>query len=73
VNKTNSNDKAIQVISFDGKQLEWAIWEKKFLARAERRGYKDLLLLGKTTIPADSVVIDTTNSAGKEQASPKVE
>jgi len=55
------------VISFNGKQLDWAIWEEKFLARARRRGYKDLIL-GKTAIPADSAMIDTTNPAGKEQA-----
>jgi len=64
---TDSDDKAIRVISFNGKQSEWAIWEEKFLARARRRGYKDIIL-GKTAVPADSVVIDTTTPAGKEQA-----
>jgi len=64
---SESNNKAIRVISFNGKQSDWAIWEEKFLARARRRGYKDLIL-GKTAIPADSATIDTTTPAGKEQA-----
>ena len=64
---SEGNDKAIQVISFNGKLLDWAIWEEKFLARARKRGYKDIIL-GKTAIPADSAMIDTTTPAGKEQA-----
>ena len=64
---SESDDKAIRVISFNGKQSDWAIWEEKFLARARRRGYKDIIL-GKTAIPADSATIDTTTPAGKEQA-----
>jgi len=55
------------VISFNGKQLDWAIWKEKFLARARRRGYKDIIL-GKTAIPVDGATIDTMTPAGKEQA-----
>ena len=34
----------IRVITFDGKKASWPAWEEKFLARAKKRGYKDLLL-----------------------------
>jgi len=55
------------VISFNGKQSEWAIWEEKFLARARRRGYKDIVL-GKMAVALNSTVIDTLTPVGKEQA-----
>ena len=42
--------KAIRVLEFSGKQSEWDPWSEKFLARAKRNGYKDLLI-GKTPIP----------------------
>ena len=35
--------KTIRVISFSGKKSEWPIWEEKFLARAARKKYKDVL------------------------------
>ena len=41
------------------------MWEEKFLARAKRKGYKNVLL-GKEVAPKDSVVIDNSTSAGKE-------
>ena len=44
------DEKTIRVISFSGKKSEWPIWEEKFLARAARKKYKDVLL-GKTEIP----------------------
>ena len=39
-----ASDKSIRVISFNGKQAEWAIWETKFLAKANRRGFNKVLL-----------------------------
>jgi len=40
------------VISFNGKQAEWAVWETKFLAKANRRGFKKVLL-GIDEVPKD--------------------
>ena len=42
---------SIQVIPFTGKTEEWAVWSEKFLARAKKKGYKEILT-GKTEIPA---------------------
>jgi len=67
---SDSDDKAIRVMNFNGKQSDWPIWEEKFLARARRRGYKDILL-GKAQVPTDSTMIDATTPAGKEQAKMK--
>ena len=43
-------EKAIRVIPFTG---EWEYWEAKQLARANRRGYKDIMI-GKEAVPSDS-------------------
>ena len=48
----------IRVIQFSGKQADWPVWKEKFLARARRSGYKTILL-GKTSVPKDSVDLDT--------------
>jgi hypothetical protein len=40
----------IRVILFCGKGDEWPIWSEKFLAKAKRYGFKDVLL-GKLLIP----------------------
>jgi hypothetical protein len=45
-----STETAIRVIQFSGKKVEWPTWEEKFLARAKRRNYKDLLL-DKVKVP----------------------
>ena len=60
------DDKLIQVIAFDGKLSEWPIWEEKFMARARRRGYKEILL-GTATVPKDSEKINLTATDGKEK------
>ena len=41
---SDEGDKAIRVIPFDGEQKSWRMWSRKFLARADLRGYKGLLL-----------------------------
>jgi len=38
------SDKAIRIIPFSGKQQDWRMWSKKFLARALMKGYKEVLL-----------------------------
>ena len=55
---TGGEEKAIRVISFSGQKKDWAMWEEKFLAKARRRDYKDVLL-GKATIPKESDALNT--------------
>jgi hypothetical protein len=50
-------EKSIKVITFYGKKKEWRAWEEKFLARAKRYGYKELLL-GLKEIPKASEEVD---------------
>ena len=45
--------KSIKVIEFSGKDSDWKIWSRKFLAQANRKGYKKLLS-GATAIPTES-------------------
>ena len=45
--------KSIKVIEFTGKDKDWKIWSKKFLAQANRKGYKKLLT-GAEVIPTES-------------------
>ena len=45
--------KSIKVIEFTGKDKDWKIWSRKFLAQANRKGYKKLLS-GATAIPTES-------------------
>ena len=40
----------LKLIPFDGKTENWRMWSAKFLARAGRKGTKDVLL-GRVTIP----------------------
>ena len=42
-------EETIRVIAFDGKKIHWSSWKEKFLARAKKKGYKDVLL-GKTPV-----------------------
>ena len=45
--------KSIKVLYFGGKTKEWKIWSRKFLAQANRKGYK-VLLTGAEAIPTES-------------------
>ena len=40
----------IRILSFTGKDEDWNMWSKKFLATANRRGYKKILI-GKELQP----------------------
>jgi hypothetical protein len=56
---------AIRVIPFCGKVEEWPIWSERFLAKAKRCGFKDLLL-GKLSIPKVDEKIDETSDWKEE-------
>jgi gag-polypeptide of LTR copia-type len=55
----------IRVIPFCGKVDEWPIWSEKFLAKAKRYGFKDLLL-GKLSIPKVDDAFDEISEEGKK-------
>jgi hypothetical protein len=48
----NTEERSIRVLPFSGKSSDWKIWSRKFLARANRKGYKSLLL-GKDVVPKE--------------------
>jgi hypothetical protein len=58
---------AIKVIPFCGKVEEWPIWSERFLAKAKRCGFKDLLL-GKLSIPKLDEEIGEMSEIGKKQS-----
>eukprot|EP00956_Cyclotella_meneghiniana_P039716 scaffold177807_cov69-Cyclotella_meneghiniana.AAC.1 len=52
---SDKGEKSIKVIYFTGKPQGWRVWNRKFLARANRVGYKKLLL-GDETVPTESEI-----------------
>jgi hypothetical protein len=62
-----TNEVSIKVIGFSGKKKDWITWEEKFLSKAKRRGYKDLLL-GKVLIPESTTVLTVIAGASDEDA-----
>jgi len=55
----------IRVIPFYGKSEEWPTWSKKFLAKARRYGFKNVLL-GKVKIPKTDEDYDLESEEGKK-------
>jgi hypothetical protein len=51
---------------FSGKKIHFPVWEEKFLAKSRRKGYRETLL-GNTTIPKESDIIDKTTVQGKKE------
>ena len=56
-------DETIKLISFSGKTDQWEFWEMKFLARASRKGYKEVLTMDETKIPVETA---TSTDADKK-------
>jgi len=54
------------VISFSGERAKWSYWEEKFLARARRKGFKEILF-GTIPIPKDSETLDLNMEEGKKK------
>lgn len=50
--------KKILVLDFDGKANNWEGWSEKFLARAKRKGYKELLMGTKAIPTKDALAAD---------------
>jgi hypothetical protein len=51
----DKGETSIRVIYFTGKSQGWRVWNKKFLARANRLGYKKLLL-GEEAISTEAEI-----------------
>jgi hypothetical protein len=52
---SDKGETSIKVIYFTGKSQGWRVWNKKFLARANRLGYKKLFL-GEEAIPTEAEI-----------------
>ncbi|MEL7196526.1 MAG: hypothetical protein AAFO96_29130, partial [Bacteroidota bacterium] len=52
----SSKEESIRVITFDGKKVAWSSWKEKFLARAQKKGYKGVLL-GEIEVLKESIVV----------------
>jgi len=62
----DETEKGIKIEPFSGKQIDWQVWSEQFLARARRKGFKDILR-GKETVPSDGdfAKADLLNEEGK--------
>ena len=60
------NNTTIKVIPFSGKSVDWPVWSEKFLARARRKGYKNILT-GKVKVPSDSEDFSNDSAAVRKQ------
>jgi len=60
-------EKNLKVIIFSRKQDDWKFWEVKFLARARRKGFREILL-GKETIPKDDGKFDLNKANEKAKS-----
>jgi len=60
-------EKNLKVIVFSRKQDDWKFWEVKFLARARRKGFREILL-GKETIPKDDEKFDLNKANEKTKS-----
>ena len=47
-----------KIEKWTGEEDDWLFLSSKFLARAERQGYADILTSDKPTVPGDAVKID---------------
>lgn len=62
-----SEEKAIRVISFDGKIENWRVWKLKFMAKSTQGGYKGVLD-GTVSVPKESDTLDETTDIEKVKA-----
>ena len=67
ISKMTDTVVSIKVIPFSGKAVDWPVWSEKFLARADSRGYMDILL-GTVTSPKDTDRSSATATAEEKAA-----
>ena len=58
--------KVSKLVKFSGDKKDWLIWSEKFLARARRIDYKDILL-GNENVPYDSVQVESLGEEEKKK------
>ena len=58
-------EEAIRVIKFNGKKDDWPYWKGQFLARASRKGFKDILT-GKATVLGDTAIKKISDDKKRE-------
>ena len=64
---SDQDEKAIRVLNFSGKQDDWDMWSRKFLAMAYRKKYQGVLT-GKTPIPKESAILTTKDETKAAEA-----
>lgn len=64
-----SEEKSIRIIEFSGKQSDWDGWSEKFLAKAEHKGYRKLLLCKKSKSGFDIVPTESEYDAAEAKTS----
>jgi len=64
-----SDEKSIRIIEFSGKQSDWDGWSEKFLAKAEHKGYRKLLLCKKSKSGFDIVPTESEYDAAEAKTS----
>ena len=52
-------EQTVRIIQFSGKESDWRMWSRRFLAFAATKGYKNVLL-GKDKVPDESDEIPVT-------------
>jgi hypothetical protein len=57
-------ESTIKVLTFAGTKREWSPWKEKFLARAAKKGYREILVKDGLTIPRTGTTIDETTAPG---------
>ena len=55
-------EKHVRLPLFTGEEREWSAWEEKFLARARRKGYKDVLTRKLSVPKADAILMKRRRS-----------
>ena len=63
---SDTEKESIHIKAFNGKHDEWQVWSAKFLARAQRKGYKEILT-GDVDVPEDDESFDETTEEGKRK------
>ena len=63
---SDTKEKTIRIIPFSGKEEDWRMWSRKFLARAKVQEYKEILT-GTKKAPAAGTTIDESTDQGKTQ------
>ena len=62
----DKEETVIRVITFDGTVASWPFWEDKFLTRANKKGYGEVML-GLEPVPDAKEALDPTKATHKQK------